>query len=365
MHARIYAAQVDQAGPEIPGRCNHFLKRGAPARWARCGREYRAPGEVLCTLHANLPERRAERNRQREQRMEAAREHVRQTVRQLMEHYTARHQAGETLQEIIEHVTNEAQVGNISWHIRHVVLFHIAELIPGVDIQTARDNVRALALRALLQHHRDQLEQQRVPRVRIAGPPNLAEFVNDRQNVHRRVVSEQTNAGTELLLRQIIPAHPRTCQVILGYWMLSLTEPVPAILRVFDDMYRWYSLETCRADGDRLYHRMLDGLWVLINAKMESNADLGVELVRRLYEECRDSVSTCCEGHITRLVNVMCGFDDAFHSPVSLSEILGEKFARIQQMEVPLSEKLGIAARTLDDLGVPVDDRVAWINALE
>lgn len=357
IHARVHAEQTEQAGPELEGRCNHFMKRRG--RWARCGHE-RVPEQQTCILHTGMIERRAAARRFREQRMQQAREQVQGIVTGLVATYTARHQAGETLDEIIEHITDEAERRIISWHVRHVVLFHLAELIPGVDIHTARENIRMLAMQVLLRRHRNQLEHRgRRPN------PGLAEFVADRQNVHRAPISEQTNRGMEILLRQTIPDTPRTCQTILGYWMLSLTDPVRTILRVYDDMHYWYVRDTCRTDNDHLYQRMLDGLWILIYSRMTENAEPGVELVRRLYEECRDSVSTCCEGHLTRLVNVMVGFDDAFQTPQSRSEILGEKFARIQEKNIPLADRLQEATRVLDELGVPLGERAQWINAIE
>ena len=360
LHARIHATQLEQAGPEVPDRCNHLMKRAN--RWTRCGSALHVPNQPTCERHTNMFERRVERRRQQADRMHVARERAQQMITRLVQIYTARHEGGETLDTIIQHITDEAQMGNVSWHIRHVVLFHLAELIPGVDIHTARENIRVLAMQILLRQHQEHVDQHRIHR---RANPNLAEFVGDRQNVHRRVVSEQTNRGMEILLQQTIPEHSRTCQSVLGYWMLTLADPVRVILRVYDDMHHWYTHETCRNAGDHLYKRMLDGLWVLIYTRMTENSRVGTELVRRLYEECRDSVSTCCEGHLTRLVNVMVGFDDAFQTPQTRSEILGEKFARIQEMTGSLEEKREAATRVLDELSVPIEERTQWITAIE
>jgi hypothetical protein len=88
------------------------------------------------------------------------------------------------------------------------------------------------------------------------------------------------------------------------------------------------------------------------------------ELVKRLWEECVESLDMCCEGHISRLANVFVGFDSAFKSPASPNEMLQAQIAEIAQMKLRLETKLAKANAVMDELKVPVEERAPWLEAL-
>jgi hypothetical protein len=75
-----------------------------------------------------------------------------------------------------------------------------------------------------------------------------------------------------------------------------------------------------------------------------------------------ESVGLCCQGHISRLINIFCGFDSEFTSPVSTNELLQEKFAKIAQGDS--EDKLREAREVLEELKVPQDQWAPWIDAL-
>ena len=117
-----------------------------------------------------------------------------------------------------------------------------------------------------------------------------------------------------------------------------------------------------RVPGDRLYGRLLEGLWALIDSQPR---EVKSELITRLWEEMSESVGLCTEGHISRLVNVMVGFDDNFKPPVSLGEVLQTKIAAIAAMTIPTSGKLSQARAFMTDLGLPASEQAPWLEALE
>ena len=71
----------------------------------------------------------------------------------------------------------------------------------------------------------------------------------------------------------------------------------------------------------------------------------------------------CCEGHISRLCNVLVGFDETFAPPVPFGEILQNKMAAIAALEVETEEKIRQATAFFNEFAVPEPDRAAWLEA--
>ena len=64
----------------------------------------------------------------------------------------------------------------------------------------------------------------------------------------------------------------------------------------------------------------------------------------------------CCDGHITRLINVFAGFDDAFAPEKSIGEKTQELFAALAAKECSLLEKVAEGVRGLRKFGVPEEE---------
>lgn len=191
--------------------------------------------------------------------------------------------------------------------------------------------------------------------------PELQRLARDAQNVHTAVVSAQTNTGMEKILATAVPKDQQTEKVMIRAWMPMLTTVGwTSILKTANDINYWFNMKTCRAPNDNLYRNMLRGLVAMIN---RTDDELKNELFKRLWEECRESTGLCCEGHITRLCNVMVGFDDAFKPPVALGELMQQKMAAIAGLEVEEEEKRRQATAWFDEMAVPVPERVAWLDA--
>lgn len=191
---------------------------------------------------------------------------------------------------------------------------------------------------------------------------NLQAIARDAQNVHTAVVSQQTNAGMEKLLEISKNAKPmRAPDWFAAKWLPRTYGRWDRIVRIVNDMQQWYNRSYCREQNDWLYRRALDGLYILI--KNTNDADLQVELYKRAFEECEESVTMCCEGHISRLCNVLVGFDDAFAPPVPFGEILQNKMAAIAALDVETEEKVRQATAFFNEFAVPEPDRVAWLEA--
>ena len=197
-----------------------------------------------------------------------------------------------------------------------------------------------------------QLNQERVA---VAPRGELEALALDRQNVHTTAVTQQTRTGLDILLETPVSSDQRTLVEVESVWEQSRSRSIRMVLA---DMRQWYNVQTCRTEDDWLYRRTLDGLWSYIKASPVKD-----ELTERLWEECYESVRMCCDGHLSRLCNVLCGFSEDFKPPVSAGELLQQRIAAISEMEIPVEDKVGEAWAVFEELAIPMEQREAWIEA--
>jgi hypothetical protein len=191
-----------------------------------------------------------------------------------------------------------------------------------------------------------------------------AQLAADSQNVHTREITQQMKDSINLLLAVEIPSgyngltvrEMRVCWLEAGY---SLYE----IDTVYRDVVFWWNKDMIYSAGDKLYRRMLRGLWWTIKQYKE---DVRKELEKRLWEELRDGAipySVCTQGHVARLSNVMIGFDEAFVPPVPVGEVLQQKMAAIYGMDVDYEEQMRLATDVLVELKIPREQYAEWLSA--
>ncbi len=161
-----------------------------------------------------------------------------------------------------------------------------------------------------------------------------------------------------------VPETQQTEKTLALVWLPTLVGTKVSysnFIQVSSDINKWFNTKTCRAKDDNLYRKLLRGLVALIIS--EKDEERKSEMYRRCWEECNESVGMCCEGHISRLCNVLVGFDEAFQPPVSFGEILQSKMATIAGMDVTEEEKRKLATAFFDEHKTPEADRTAWLDA--
>jgi hypothetical protein len=201
-----------------------------------------------------------------------------------------------------------------------------------------------------VQIDRELVYYNRRDRVVLKG--DLHRIALDAQSVHTRDVSNQTNEGMKKILEANDNMAESDKDVLSGVYAVLNAE------KTCKDVKRWFDTVSCRENGDRLYRKCLRGLWALINESAHFD-----ELCKRFVEECKESVGMCCEGHISRLCNVLVGFDDAFVAPVPVGEILQQKIAVIAAKDVSVEHKVGEAWRVFEELKIPMAERMPWLEA--
>ena len=308
VHAPIKA----RLPPHTAGGCEFSMGGPADAHW--CQRLV-VPGDRLCPAHV--------RKRQREDLVRAARNEVENLARRARAALDAEMHGG--LRIAPPPPPNP----------RAAVLFH-AEMHAGPAPPAVAQAARV--------------------RAPVGEMQRLA---NDRQNVHTSAVVKQTSAGEAKLLAVRTDGKPVGLRVLRNFANRGGT--MQGFLMVANDVERWYSAVTCRRAGDRLYAKLLEGLWTLIEQQPE---DRRTELKTRLWQEATESVGMCCEGHISRLVNVMAGFDDAFQPRVSVGEVVQSKMAELAGKDLPGADKVAQARAFLTELSFSAEEQAPWLEAL-
>ena len=183
----------------------------------------------------------------------------------------------------------------------------------------------------------------------------LAYFVNDGQNVHTTVVTTQTNTTMDQLAKVAVKKKQRTLDEILTCWQdrYTWTEVEP----VYKDMKHWGDMSEVIVPNDFAYRVALRALWAKIKAYETETRN---ELIKRLFEECRDSVEMCAQGHLTRLANVLVGFD-ATVAPQK--ESLQDRMAAISMLDLDTELKIAAATKVMDEMKMPIEERSAWLEA--
>lgn len=184
---------------------------------------------------------------------------------------------------------------------------------------------------------------------------DLHAFALDGQNVHTGITVRMTHDGLSVLTETAVALAQDTIAELKAAWA---KKPKAERNAVFKDIDRWYTLSQCRKPDDWFYKRALDGLWTRI--KLSPHAE---DLRQRLWEECVDSRQTCCEGHLSRLCNVLVGYDETMKAPVSPGELLQQRIAAIAGEDISLPHKVVKAWEAMEELQIPKEQRMDWIEA--
>lgn len=197
--------------------------------------------------------------------------------------------------------------------------------------------------------------------------PELGRLALDNQNVHTPVVNRATEDGIARLCAVHVPEGQDTLRIVLHAASARADVSYERICAVWHDVVHWWNTVRCRvaahAPPDELYRRTLRGLVAHIE-RVES-VETRLELYRRLFQEAEESVGMCCEGHLSRLINVLVGFDDAFAPPVSRGELIQNRIAAIAAHgEASVEERVRLANAFFDEIAYPAAERAAWLEVL-
>ena len=182
----------------------------------------------------------------------------------------------------------------------------------------------------------------------------LRAFGSDHENVHTPVATGPTEQALA-----VIAAWPDGPLDLWDRLVLTLG---------LDTEAQWTELEwdvkRCISFG-HTYRSILERTVVKIDEKEE---EIQKEIFRRLTEEIMEGSGLCVQGKMTRLANVLRGFDpeiDACVSPVPSREQFQNRFAVITKSGLPIPMQKELATQLLEECLIPEGEREAWITALE
>jgi len=195
---------------------------------------------------------------------------------------------------------------------------------------------------------------------KVIKKDGLAGLAQDGQNVHTQAVVNQTNDGIMIIRNAVIPKGQNTLDEIINAWITTIPESIELLSPVFDDMQKWGKCRSVIKKGDFEYRKALRGIWAKIKTY---EGDIRLELTKRLWEECYESVGMCAQGHLSRLANVLVGFDETIKPPSSSKQYFQEQIANLSRKDLSTEEKIRLATELMDEVELPQDERAPWLEA--
>lgn len=195
---------------------------------------------------------------------------------------------------------------------------------------------------------------------KVLKKDGLAGLAEDGQNVHTQAVVNQTNDGITIIRNTEVPEGQKTIDEIFNAWIIAVPECVEILSPVYEDMRKWGNCRTIIKKNDWEYRKTLRGIWAKIKTY---EGDIRLELTKRLWEECYESVGMCAQGHLSRLANVLVGFDETIKPPSSNKQYFQERIADLSRKDLSTDEKIRLATELMDEVELPQDERVPWLEA--
>lgn len=191
----------------------------------------------------------------------------------------------------------------------------------------------------------------------------LQAFGSDHQNVHTPIAVGPTEQALAVIMSW--PSVPNTSlyfplstiTTLLGTPSTSMLGSTVWAEMVYDMSH---CISFCQSYGD-----VLNRVVTKIHAfPMETQP----ELFQRLTEEVAEGSGLCVQGKMTRLANVLRGFEptiDACVSRVPSREEFQNRFVYITKSMLPISMQKELAVQLLEECLIPEEERGGWLSALE
>ena len=182
----------------------------------------------------------------------------------------------------------------------------------------------------------------------------LRVFGADHENVHTPVATGPTEQALA-----VIAAWPDESIDLWDRLVLTLGLDTEALWTEVE-----WDVKRCISFG-YTYGLILERMVAKIDSK---ELEIQKELFRRLTEEIVEGVGLCAQGKMTRLANVLRGFDpeiDACVSPVPSREQFQNRFVVITKSMLPIPMQKELALQLMEECLIPEGEREGWLAALE
>lgn len=189
---------------------------------------------------------------------------------------------------------------------------------------------------------------------------NIREFAHDKQNVHTRIVVEQTARVVATIRKVEVPEEYR--------WNDKKCSKTPADIiatcglspdAAFQMMSKYCSSETIYEMEAGIYGKVLDSVWQFILKSDDKECLVGI-----LKQEMEDNIGMCAQGNLSRLCNIVAGYMEGIQVKETTVEMLGRLFPPLMEysdVEIRIKE----AEKILRNAAVPEAEWGAWIDPLK
>lgn len=183
----------------------------------------------------------------------------------------------------------------------------------------------------------------------------------DRQNVHTKIVVEETLKTTKIIREAAyVPEGYRWSPVGFSATPYAVTVACQLPPDVSVHLLALYSSDVAIYDIEEgVYGKVLDSVWQYISASPHKE-----DLCKILKTELIDSVGMCAQGNLSRICNVLTGYLDGITVKETTAEILGRLFPPLMEINEK-SERLQKAKDILTEHNIPQEEWAVWIEALE
>ena len=185
------------------------------------------------------------------------------------------------------------------------------------------------------------------------GDVDLRAMAADTQSTHRRGVLSTTEAAIFRICERPIAADQATMAEALA--VIARKRPSPgSVKRMRDELERDYNMVTCFGFT---YAKVLDHVWGILRAH-EHRATLE----NRFIQEMLEGRGMCNTGKMTRLINVLAGFDDAVGDLMPPAEVFRNRIALVSKQ--PMAERESAARALFHEFRIPAEEQDAWLEPL-
>jgi len=187
----------------------------------------------------------------------------------------------------------------------------------------------------------------------------LANFANDRQNVHTTSAVTQTLKIVNEILKIPVPEEykwnmrtvSKTMSEIISECNLSPASAWQMVAKYCSD-------ETIYDLVPGVYGKVLDSVWQYIKSSPDKE-----DLKKILTSEMRDNIGMCAQGNLSRLTNILAGYVECIVVEESIADKLGRMLPPLMEIE-DIPRRLDHASRIFIEVGLPNDQWEAWGHGL-
>jgi hypothetical protein len=227
----------------------------------------------------------------------------------------------------------------------------------------ARHNERLAALqrhqeRRLVERERE-IQQRNVEIQRQVDQRPLANFANDRQNVHTTAAVKQTLKIINELLKIEVPEEYRWNMRTVSKTMSEIiSECNLSPASAWQMVSKYCSDETIYDLVPGVYGKVLDCVWQYIKTSPDKE-----DLKRILTSEMKDNIGMCAQGNLSRLTNILAGYLDCVVVEESIVDQLGRLLPPLMNIEnIPM--RLIAATNIFKQIGLPQNQWEGWVHGL-